>query len=502
MNFALAPIFSNDMVFQTGKPIRLFGVSQDGARLTLEWFGKPYIATPTNGTFRFDLPKLGILRSPFCFSISDGVDHLVIHGCLSGDVFLAGGQSNMQFILKDSSEPDAKANDLLRFYQVPQLPYPNANDDFPAIYAKPDPKWQRCSVDSAGWFSAIGYHVGQSLQAALGIPIGIVSCNQGDTSVFSWTPEADLETQPSLRFYLEEYRGALSNYASLSEYDQLFQRQLPRLLEFYNRINQGVAAGLSSEEAHTRAYEIGDVTLPMGPKHHNRPGGMFETMVKTILPFALKGVFYYQGESDHQRSNVYAMCFKTMVDAWRKGFEEPFLPVVAVQLAGYSYPGLGENGIMVLRDQQVLAACPSNHRYLVSAIDQGETENIHPRKKKRVAERIANLLLERVYGIGDHTASPVAIKALRKGMTVTIQTHGNSCSLKTIHDSAKSLRYSVDGKAFLPVEDFKISGTKLVMNLPVDAKFVDYAYQNAPQCDLFTENDLPLLPFLLPIEAK
>ncbi|MCK7487517.1 MAG: hypothetical protein MZU97_19910 [Bacillus subtilis] len=110
-----------------------------------------------------------------CFSLSDGVDHIVVHGCLSGDVYLAGGQSNMQFILKDSAEPEAKANDLLRFYQVPQLPFPNADQEFPTIYAPSEPIWRRCTVDSAMWFSAIGYHVGQSLlQAALDIPIGIV----------------------------------------------------------------------------------------------------------------------------------------------------------------------------------------------------------------------------------------------------------------------------------------------------------------------------------------
>ncbi|MCK7487519.1 MAG: sialate O-acetylesterase [Bacillus subtilis] len=122
-----------------------------------------------------------------------------------------------------------------------------------------------------------------------------------------------------------------------------------------------------------------------------------------------------------------------MVDAWRAAFEEPYLPFVFVQLAGYRYPGLGSEGIMTLRDQQLLAVSFADHRYMVSAIDQGEPENIHPKQKRRISERIANLLLERrLRNRRPRRCRRVAVKAHRKGSTITvvIPTTGNNLPLQ------------------------------------------------------------------------
>lgn len=502
MAFRLSPMFTNNMVFQAGKKVRIFGTSDDGARLTIEWFGKAYVANPEHGTFRFDLPSLPVLRHPFAFSIADGKEILEVSGCLAGDVVLVSGQSNMQFLLKDSFESEAEDNPLLRLYTVPALPYPDAPSDFPSIYQKQVPVWKSCDKHSAAWFSAVGYHIGMRLQKELDIPIGIVNCSNGDTSVFSWTPRRILAEDPTLSFYVEAHDRSLARYPSIEAYKAHYIRQLPILHGFYDRINQGVAAGLTSEEAHKRAYEIGDPTLPMGPMHHNRPGGMYDTMVSTLIPFVFRAAVFYQGCSDHERGRLWGRCYQTMVNAWRDAFELPQWPFLAIQVAGYSYPGVGPEGIMTVREGQSDSLDLRDHRYLSTAVDLGEEQNIHPRRKKPVGERAARVLLERLYGIGENAQSPMAIKAVRKKQQVLIQTTGNKLSLQSRSGQCLSFRYSADGETFHPVLQAQCKGTTVLLTLPREAVWVDYAWDNFPLCDIYSANELPLLPFRKPIEAE
>jgi sialate O-acetylesterase len=502
MAFRLSPIFTNHMVFQAGRKVRIFGTSDDGARLTLEWFGRAYVATPVKGRFRFDLPQIGVLRHPFAFALSDGNDVVEISGCLAGDVILVSGQSNMQFLLKDSIESEAEANPLLRLFSVPALPYPAAYDDFPTTYQKQTPVWKPCDKDSAAWFSAVGYHLGMRLQKELDIPIGVVNCSNGDTSVFSWTPRSVLEKDPSLSFYVKAHDNALANYPSAEAYKAHYLKQLPILHGFYDRINQGVAAGLTSEEAHRKAYEIGDPTLPMGPMHHNRPGGMFDTMVSTLIPFSFRAAIFYQGCSDHERGRLWGRCYQAMVQAWREAFELPQWPFLAIQVAGYSYPGVGPEGIMTVREGQSDSMDLRDHRYLSSAVDLGEEQNIHPRRKKAVGERAALVLLERLYGIGENGESPMVHKVIRKKHHVVVQTAYNKLPLQSRSGKCLSFRYSVDGTAFLPVSQAECKGSTVQLTLPREAAWVDYAWDNFPICDIFSANDLPLLPFRKVIEDE
>jgi sialate O-acetylesterase len=235
--------------------------------------------------------------------------------------------------------------------------------------------------------------------------------------------------------------------------------------------------------------------------HQNRPGGMFDTMVSTLVPFVFRAVVFYQGCSDHERGRVWGRCYRTMVEAWRKAFEQPKWPFLSIQVAGYSYPGVGEDGIMTVREGQSDSADNADQRYLVSAVDLGEEQNIHPRSKRPVAERAAAVLLEKLYGIGEHSASPMIDKIVRRKQQIVLTVKGNKLPLTSRGRSQEAFRYSFDGKTFHTVDQIEVTPYAIHLKVPAEARWIDYAWANYPTCDVYSTNGLPLLPFRKPIET-
>ena len=497
--FALAPIFADHMIFQAGKSIRIFGTCKNRLEIKIEMNGHSYKLKADDETFLIELPALPVTRTPFSFTVSAKNQSVTLEDCLVGDVFLAGGQSNMQFIVKESYPTEIRENNLIRYYEVPKLPFPDAHLEFPDIYQEPDPKWHLCDKNYAVWFSAIGYHISQSLYQELKIPIGIISCNQGDTSVFSWTDMNFLAQNQKLARYVQYYRSEVSKYPKIEKYHELFHKQLPILLEFYNRINQNIAAGMTSEDAHKKAYEIGDPTLPMGPKHYNRPSGMYDTLLKTIIPFSMKGVLFYQGESDHQNSDLYGEAYVTMVHSWRNAFRDETLPFVSVQLAGYSYPGLTPAGIMPIREAQARSIDVKNGIYMTSAVDLGEENNIHPKEKNVIAKRLFGVVMERIYLRGKNQMCPTAFSVQGAGKRIVLCTQYNDLSLYSKSGLNLGFELSYDGETYVAADKVKLQINQILIECDHPAVKIRYAYKNFPNCDIYASNELPLLPFCLPI---
>jgi len=500
--FALSAIFADNMMFQHGKPVILFGKSRKNTEIKVEWRDETYRFRTEGTEFTFELPALPVIKTPFSFTVSSRKQIVEIKNCLAGDVIICGGQSNMQFTLKETIFETRPVNrENIRFFEVPKLPYENAHVEFPDLY-KSEPKWSECDRQSAPAFSAIGYYVSLGLAEDLDIPIGIISCNQGDTSVFSWTNMIDLCDNPALGKYVSSYRSEVAKYAKIEEYNKLFHHQLPKLMEFWGAIEQGIASGLTSEAAETAAYaKVGDPTLPMGPKHWNRPSGEFDTMLKTIIPFPIKAVLFYQGESDHQNAAIYEAGFKTMIKSWRKAFRDPLLPFVFTQVAGYSYPGLGETGIALIREAQAACINPTDNVFMASAIDLGEENNIHPKDKREIASRLLRLLLEKVYRKGKNSASPALFSYQYTEGRLIIYTQYNNLNLVSRSNQNLGFRISYDGAAFDELEEgVELTGNQIVIRNIKNAKEVRYCFRNFPHCDIYSGNDLPLLPFRIKLE--
>lgn len=493
----LESIFQNHMLFQMNHPIRLFGLSYQKQQIVVQVNNENYSYSIDSGKFLVELPIIHDYKETFEITIeSSAGDKIVITDCIFGDLFVASGQSNMQFTLKDGVYDEIIESDEIRFYEVPKLPYEDAHIEFPYFYFS-NPKWSHCTKEEALKFSAIGYFVATGLYQNHKHPIGIISCNMGDTSVFSWIDLLSIKNNPELKPYLDYYQSEIDKYRSVDEYNERYHIQLPRLMEFYGQIDKGIKSGLPSDKAHEEAYKYyPDPYIPMGPKHYNRPGGCFEMMISKVIPLSVKGVLFYQGESDHQNCTLYEEALKTLVSSLRKNFLNDNLPFIYVQIANYSYPGARIDGIPMVRNAQNRIQNIDDNCLMVSAIDVGECENIHPKDKRVISQRLVQLIDEYIYHQGKNSLSPeIDNYKLLSDATLLITVKNNPLPLKSL--SGKNLGfYGINNdNELMMIDNVVINSQSILIQNAKAYKEITYAYSNNPVIDIYSKNDLPLLPF-------
>lgn len=446
------------------------------------------------------MPALPYLKTPFEVEIACKNQTVSLHDCLSGEVFIAAGQANMGFPLKETYETRVRENRLIRFFEVPRMPYANANLEFPDIFPA-DSRWRSCEEKTAMEFSAIGNHVAQALFEDLDVPIGIISCCQYDTSIFSWAGMLELCELPGLARYLSNYRQEVAKYKSLDEYCEKFNKTLPVTLDLYREFREMEKSGISSTQIFEKmAKKRQEFLLPMGPKHPNRPAGTFETMVKFLVPFPVKAVLFYQGESDTDHGELYEEAFKAMVKSWRRVFEEPALPFVFVQIAGSSYPKLRETAAALVREAQGRCVSFLNNVYMASAVDLGEENSLHPRDKGPVSRRLANVVLEKIFRKGKNNMCPAYFSHSVADGQITVFTEFNNLNLVSRSNQCRGFKISFDGETFVDCESVALVNSQIVIRSARKIREIRYCFANLPHCDIYTTNDLPLLPFRIRLE--
>ncbi len=434
--FQLAAIFTNHCVLQRGKNIAIFGLAPDGAEIFAEIFGvklpvhrKTYADAVSeknpcddtvagavqrvkgqcmaqNGQFRLLLPPL-----------EAGLDHTLevtmyvdknaagqtirLTDIAIGEVWLAGGQSNMEFELCNCTEKDVlnlPANEMIRFYYTPK----NAVMDNAFFKAERESSWEKFGDKGTAHWSAVGYFFAARLQEKLGVPVGIVGCNWGGTSASAWMDPSDLEKDEDLKIYMDLYlkeTTGKSREQQKKEYDEylIYQAEFDRK-----------AAALYEEDPDIEWAKVLEIVGenrypgPMGYTNPYRPGGLYECMLKRIAPYSLQGFLYYQGESDDHLPNLYYHLFRKMIERWRTLWQEDTLPFVFAQLPMHRYkqdPDFGNWPIIREAQQRVFDTV--KHTAMVNIIDQGTYNDIHPKHKRVVGERMCDEALVLSYGEKD-----------------------------------------------------------------------------------------------------
>ena len=438
MKIRFAPIFTDHAVFQREKPIHIWGT-----------------LTKTESTKNEPLPRISIQIKPeACSAIgriiaevnqaqtgfsavlpsmeSGGPYTLTLYAedspiqCIKdimiGEVWLAGGQSNMEYELQNDadakeyfnriqadSEPhsplkgsvasgsvfcaetDCKSTPIselscnVRFYQVPRRAY------FEDSLQEPEPTdhWMTTSDPGLGSWSAVAYYFARELSEKLNCTIGIIGCNWGGTSACAWQSKESLLLHPDTAVYWKEYEEILQRQTpeeyehSRQEYLAYQEKWQPKINEFYEKNPSG------DWEA---ALQYAGPCLwpgPMGPKHEFRPAGLYETMLKKVTPYSLKGFLYYQGESDDHRPSSYHTLLRSMLAQWRKDFMDESLTFLNVQLPMHRYKGDPPSdswAVIRAAQEQIWREDPNSG--LAVIIDQGEFDNIHPTHKKEVGHRL------------------------------------------------------------------------------------------------------------------
>ncbi len=502
----LPAIFQDGMVLQRDKAVRLWGsVSEEVQSVTVEISGTRMQADVKDGKFFLEFPKRrqgtgAVIR---LYVNHESEPEIELKDVSFGDVWLACGQSNMEYFLRY----DAHWNDIKRWEKDPDVHMFNV----PRISFAEQP-W-RHEEDSGFWFkegdaafpvfSAPGYVFGRRIQEARGIPVGIVGCNWGGTPACAWMDESCMQEAP-LDVFIREYHAEADKW----DPEELKNESLEAMAQDNNYTSElewrTMMYGLTWEEQQLwMKNHTGKKLMPMGPYNPCRPGGLYHTMMETIAPMAVKGILWYQGESDSGHAGIYDQTMKALIRCFRETFRDPALPFLLVQLAPFErwLDCTGDNYPLVRRCQDK-AAHENENTWMASIMDLGDHDDIHPKYKLEVGERLALLARAHVYGESILADPPELTDTKADGKKITLTFDHAEGGFVLGKAPAECFCVTVNGEE-TAITDLKTEGNMICLTLaaaPQGELKIAFAEANYCEVQIWNQAGLPVKPFTWPGE--
>jgi len=403
---------------------------------------------------------------------------------LVGDIWICSGQSNMGFTLNDELKGDieAAASKLpkLRLIKVPKVGTQQLQNDFQG-------QWEACTPESASKFSAVGFYFGRYLHQILGVPVGLINNAWGGSAAEAWVRRESLEQDPRFAALMEstvKKESHLKSEQAKRDYEQ-------QVSKWKEQVEQAKKENKPAprEPASPQLWLAGNA----------RPGNIFCGEIYPTLGYGIKGIIWYQGESNVGRAEEYAELFPFLIEQWRKEWKQGDFPFYWVQLADYMPEKFqpGESSWAELREAQTKTLKLPNTGQAV-IIDLGEGKDIHPKNKLDVAARLVRWALVKDYGkkFPYHSPEFKAMNLNNNKALITFDCFGSS--LRPF-DVSKAIGFAISGedKVWHWAEGI-IKGKDQVevwsdqVEKPIAVR---YAWADNPVCNLFSSEGLPVTPF-------
>ncbi|MBD5138311.1 MAG: sialate O-acetylesterase [Ruminococcus sp.] len=497
--FNLAAVFTDHMVLQRNKNINIWGCAYTATDVTVELCGKSVTARAESGKWKAVLPPMEA-GGPYELKVTDNSGgEIVLHDVMIGEVWLAGGQSNMELELQNALNGKEVLKNIkdvnVRFYYTQKIAY---IDDY-FNFAERNSCWSIAAPDTAANYSAVGYYFARRLAAELGVTVGVIGCNWGGTSASNWISRKALEQDADTKSYVDEYDKAMEEKTmegylkELAEYEEWHNEWQPKINEYYANTPDPTWEGAQEYAGPCRWPE------PMGPRSQFRPGGLYETMISRICPYTLAGFTYYQGESDDHKPDTYYKLFKALIEQWRGDWEDDTLPFMFVQLPMFMNEGDEDfKHWCKIREAQMRVHQTTANTGIAVILDRGEFNNIHPIDKEPVGERLALQAMYHVYG---KISADEAYGAIYKsheytdgGMLVSFDHASDGFDVK----GEKIVGFEVAGKnRKYQSAEAEIRGDKIFVHSAEVAEpvYLRYNWTNYGEVTVFSKNGIPLAPF-------
>lgn len=494
-----AAVFSNHMVLQRNKKICVFGEGVTGREISVTLGEDHARARCREGKWMAFLPEREAQEN-LSMEISDGEENIRFTDIAIGEVWLAGGQSNMELELKDADGGQELLQDgdfpQVRFYYTPKQAF--KGEDFDKV--ERGSSWERFGQQAAAKWSAVGFYFAKELAEKLQVTVGVIGCNWGGTSASCWMSREAILAQKATRSYVEDYEN--SDLVHKPEAEQIEEY---REYQAYQEAWDKKAAAVYEKEpmmAFDKVQElIGPCRYPgpMNCANFTRPAGLYETMLKRVMPYTLRGFIYYQGESDDHRPQDYYALFTGMIRQWRQDWGDERLPFLLVQLPMHRYQHDPDTrSWCIIRESQMRAFHTLRNTGIAVAIDCGQFHEIHPKNKKPVGERLALQALSGVYHlIAEKDAfGPMYRNFLYRdqGMELTFDyaQDGFVCRGDKVSGFELAGADGVFVEACADFERDKIFLHSEEVREPVMAR---YLWTNYGEVTVFGANGLPMAPF-------
>lgn len=496
-----AQVFSSGMVLQQGAPLPVWGTGEPGTAVYCELNipGRAAVTAQTvtaaDGQWLLTLPAQPA-GGPCTMTLRGDAQCLCFTGVWIGEVWLAGGQSNMELELQNSQNGAeavaACANPFLHFYAVPKVTASEQAD-------RAETRWQAVLPETAAAISAVAYYAARTLAQALpGIHIGVICCYWGGTYAHCWMPCAELETFPEGRRRLAWYNARVGDKT-----DADFERENAAYQQKVDEWNARAAAVRTANPNVSQAVidrECGAYPWPppAGRTSYQHPGNLYEAMLRRVCPYAVRGFWYYQGEQDEEWAQDYRVLLTHLVRRWRADWGDTAgqLPFLLVQLPRFG--GAVPGSWPVLRAAQSAVAHTEPNAALAVLMDCGEPDNIHPTDKQTPGTRLGLLSLQTVYHKPVIGVSPRAEYAVREGAQV--QVHFADCgNALVLRAPGRGFEICGTDGVFYEAHAELTAPDTVCLSAPQvsEPAAVRYAWADFGPADLFGGTALPAEPFLL-----
>ncbi|MGA2101736.1 MAG: sialate O-acetylesterase [Candidatus Sulfotelmatobacter sp.] len=470
---SLPSLLADHMVVQRGLPVHVWGMAapREGVTVTFR--------SETKSTTADDLGRWSLYLSPgeaggpFSMMVK-AANTIVLNDVLAGDVWVASGQSNMEFSMKSLVNADAEIAAAqypkIRIFRVEHRP-----SDFPRsdVEAK---TWAACTPESAAESSAVAYYFARDLYRRMNVPIGLVESFWGGTAAESWTSLNGLAADASLMPVFAER----SKMVDARESTLLEQQQEER--NFQLAVEQAKAGG---KPAPQRSWHPDFAAWA--------PAALFNGMISPLTRFAIRGVIWYQGEANSgERAPLYARLFRAMISDWRKNWDEGDFPFLFVQIANWTTAADGN--WPEVRDAQRQALALRNTGMAVT-IDIGDPVDIHPKNKLDVGQRLALAARAIAYGEKLEWSGPLYRQVTQEDHALRVWfDHANGLAAK----GGALVGFEIagaDGKYV--AADATIDGSSVVVSSAAVTSpiSVRYGWAANPTCNLINKEALPASPF-------
>ena len=479
----LSPVFSDHMVMQRDAPLRIWGKGIPGKKISVSFDKQKHTSiVQKDSSWIIALKSMRASLNPLTLTISSGKDRIRLNDILVGDIWICSGQSNMEWPLQNEmhwkDEKLQASQPLVRLNNPPPVgryvygvPY---NDSLNRRLNSKDfyewNTWQQCDSNSAKSMSAIGYYFAKAIVQEENIPVGIINLSIGGAPIETFISQGSLSHDK--RFALK-VKGNWFYNNSLPEWTR--------------------ERGLQNVGINTKGFSDG-----AGPNHAYKPGFAFESGVRPLSNFPIKGVLWYQGESnslDADRVKEYPALMQVLINDYRRNWNQPKMPFYWVQLSSIDTTHYESRLWPEFRDEQRKLLNEVKYGGIAVCSDIGLRDNVHPTNKKLVGERLSRWALNQVYGKTIIPSGPLPMKAVYQEGNIIVSFQ-YSDGLKTADGTSLS-GFSIDG-----TNDAKaiIRHNKIIIPSGQKPAYVFYGWKPFSDANLVNNEMLPASTFKIPVK--
>jgi sialate O-acetylesterase len=487
----LASPFSDHMVLQQNSSIPVWGTAGKKEKVSLEFNGKKITTqADKDGKWMAHLPKQ-TAGGPFTLRAWTH-DTTRISDVYVGEVWLCSGQSNMDMtvaredrywcgVINEKEEVAAANYPLIRVFDVDFTPNKEPQSSVTG-------KWEVVSPQTVGHLSAAAYFFARDLQKKLKVPVGLITTAYGASTAEAWIRKEALLSRPEFTYLVDTFQQKLSRYESDTAAKRKYQIAHEKWL---------VDAAKAKAEGKD---ELRGIRNPDPSADQHNPYVLWNGMVAGLVPYAIRGALWYQGESNGPSAKIYGTLMETLISDWRTQWKQGDFPFIYVQLANHqalSKDPVKEDPMVTVRDAQLHNLAIPNTAMVVAIdnADPADIGNIHPKNKQEIGKRLALAARGLTYGENITASGPLFMKMEVEGRKARLFFTQTGSGLMA---AEKPTGFAIAGpdKKFVWA-DAVIEGNTIVVSSPevLAPTYVRYGWAKNPPVNLYNKEGLPASPF-------